>query len=82
MFEDIIGSEEKFYDDTIEFEYYGETVTEDTKGPKVLDLNDFIDEKDLNDAIDKIIDEALRELDKNEDCCDEEGCDCSPATTK
>ena len=62
MFEDILGSEEKFYDDTIEFEYYGDSAAEE-KRPKVLDLNDFIDEKELEEAIDKVIEEALRNID-------------------
>ena len=61
MFEDILGPTEEFFDDTIEFEWHGDTVAEE-KGPKVLDLNDFIDEKELEEAIDKVIEEALKNI--------------------
>lgn len=66
MFEDILGPKEKFYDDTTE--WYGDSVAEETKGPKgpkVIDLSDFIDEKELEEAIDKVIQEALKGLDEH-----------------
>jgi hypothetical protein len=81
VFEDILGPEEEFYDDVIEFEWHGDSVADEPKGPKVLDLSDLIDEKELEEAIDKVIEEALKAIDKYEDeldCCDEEGCDCKP----
>ena len=56
MFEDILGPKEKSYDDTTE--WYGDT--EETKGPKILDLSDIIDE----DELDKVIEDALKLLDE------------------
>jgi len=62
VFEDILGPTEEFFEDTIEFEWHGDSVAEEKKGPKSLDLSDFIDEKELEDAIDKIIEEALKNI--------------------
>lgn len=80
MFDDILGNqEEQFYEDAIEFEYYGDTVAgepEKPRGPKVIDLSDLIDDESLSEAIDKIIEEALK-IRGDGDCCDDEGCNCS-----
>lgn len=66
MFEDILGQEEEFHDDVIEFEWYGDSESED--GPKVLDLGNITDEE-LSKEIERAIDEAMKYLfdDESED---------------